>query len=284
MNANLDLIGLRDISSVFSRRAFVDIMDFNDYSHFDWILSRYNYSKCSTYLDLIKKTYASIAKYYRCEYVYKNELIKHLINVYGVRNTVYFSEFRVGKSIADIVMFNGESKVFEIKTEYDTIRRLDKQMNDYKCFFDKSFVVIPANKYKEYSNMIDSSIGIITMISENGHIKLEEVRNAEQNTSLDVDILMSCLRTEEYRNIAYSLGGTFDNVPGYDMFSYCHEVMSNADTDMLKKCFLKEVKKRKNNTSSLRKYPSSVRQMMLSLNLPEKKADILLKQLNTNIN
>ena len=284
MNANFDLIGLRDISSVFSRSAFVDILDFNDYSHFDWILSKYDYSKCSTYLDLIKKTYSSIAKDYRCEYVYKNELIKHLIKEYGVRNTVYFSEFRVGKSIADIVMFNGESKVFEIKTEYDTIRRLDKQLNDYKCFFDKSFVVIPASRYNDYYSIIDSSIGIIIMIRENGRIKLEEARPAEQNNSFDVGVLMSCLRMEEYKNIASSLGGTFENVPGYDLFSYCYEVMSNADTDMLKKCFLREVKKRKNNTSLLRKYPSSVRQMMLSLNLSEKKADILLKQLNTNIN
>lgn len=31
-------------------------------------------------------------------------------------------------------MFNGESKAFEIKTEYDTPRRLDKQMDDYKRF------------------------------------------------------------------------------------------------------------------------------------------------------
>ena len=76
------------------------------------------------YSDLLKKSYSVISKYYRCEYVYKNELIKLLLKKYGTRNSVYFNEFRVGNSIADMVMFNGESKAFEIKTEYDTPRRL----------------------------------------------------------------------------------------------------------------------------------------------------------------
>ena len=115
---------LRDCSSAFSRSAFTDVLSYDDYSHFDWIYSYYNF-KCDTYLGLIKRAYSIIAKGYRCEYVYKNELLTQLLKVYGVKNTAYYSEFRVGESIADMAMFNGESKAFEIKTEYDSPRRLD---------------------------------------------------------------------------------------------------------------------------------------------------------------
>ena len=284
ISANKELIRLRDFSSAFSRSAFIDILNYNDYSHFNWLLSKYNLLKCVTYSDLLRKLYSFISKHYRCEYVYKNELIKLLLTKYGTRNSVYFSEFRVGHSIADMVMFNGESKAFEIKTEYDTPRRLDKQMDDYKRFFDRCYIIIPEDKVDEYCEIIESTTGIIVMNRNNGRVCLKEIRNAEQNTSFESEVLMSCLRTEEYKNIVLSLGESIEGVAGYDMYTYCYQVFSKADPNKLRELFLREVKKRKNNTALLRKYPMSIRQMMLSLNLPEDKANKLLEQLNININ
>ncbi|MDE5999037.1 MAG: sce7726 family protein [Bacteroidaceae bacterium] len=284
VNANKELIRLRDLSSIFSRSAFVDILNYNDYSHFNWLVSRYNTIKCATYFELLKKSYSLISKYYRCEYVYKNELIKLLLKKYGTRNSVYFSEFRVGNSIADMVMFNGESKAFEIKTEYDTPRRLNKQMEDYKLFFDKCYIVVPENKLDDYYSIVESTTGIITMSRDNGHIILREVRTAHQNEHFDSEALMSCLRISEYKNIVMSLGVSLDGVAGYDMYKFCCDVLSHTNPNKIRPLFLYEVKKRKNNTSLLRKYPMSLRQMMLSLNLSENKANKLLKQLNININ
>ena len=284
ISANKELIRLRDLSSAFSRSAFIDVLNFNDYSHFNWLASRYEILRCATYSDLLKKSYSVISKYYRCEYVYKNELIKLLLKKYGTRNSVYFSEFRVGNSIADMVMFNGESKAFEIKTEYDTPRRLDKQMDDYKRFFDKCYIIIPEDKIDEYRDIVESTTGIIAMSRNNGHIILKEIRRAEQNERFESEALMSCLRTEEYKNIVLSLGESLEGVAGYDMYKYCYQVISRANPNELRELFLREIKKRKNNTALLRKYPTSIRQMMLSLNLPQDKANKLLEQLNININ
>lgn len=281
---NKESIRLRDLSSAFSRSAFVDVLNYNDYSHLNWLASKYDTLNCTTYLELLKKSYSLISKYYRCEYVYKNELIKLLLKKYGTRNSVYFSEFRVGNSIADMVMFNGESKAFEIKTEYDTFRRLDKQMEDYKRFFDKCYLVVPKDRLEEYSSINESTTGIIVMTQNNGRIFLEEVKSACQKEHFEPDVLMSCLRTDEYKNIVLSLGISLDGVAGYDMYTFCCNVISHADPDKVHELFLREVKKRKNNTSLLRKYPVSVRQMMLSLNLSEGKASKLLEQLNININ
>ena len=283
-NVNKELIRLRDLSSAFSRSAFIDVLNYNDYSHFNWLASRYGILRCATYSDLLKKSYSVISKHYRCEYVYKNELIKLLLKKYGTRNSVYFSEFRVENSIADIVMFNGESKAFEIKTEYDTSRRLDKQMDDYKRFFDKCYIIISEDKVDEYCDIVESTTGIIAMSRNNGRIILKEIRQAEQNERFESEALMSCLRIEEYKNIVLSLGESLEGVAGYDMYKYCHQVISKANPNELRDLFLREIKKRKNNTALLRKYPMSIRQMMLSLNLPEDKANKLLEQLNININ
>lgn len=284
INANEELIRLRDFSSAFSRSAFIDVLNFNDYSHFNWLVSKYDILRCATYSDLLKKSYSVISKYYRCEYVYKNELIKLLLKKYGTRNSVYFNEFRVGSSIADMVMFNGESKAFEIKTEYDTPRRLDKQMDDYKRFFDKCYIIVPEDKVDEYRDIVESTTGIIAMSRNNGRIILKEIRHAEQNERFEFEALMSCLRTEEYKNIVLSLGESLEGIAGYDMYKYCYRVISKANPNELRELFLREIKKRKNNTAQLRKYPMSIRQMMLSLNLPQDKANKLLEQLNININ
>lgn len=281
---NNDLNRLRDLSTAFSRSAFVDVLNYNDYSHLNWLSSKYHVLKCITYLDLLRKSYSLISKYYRCEYVYKNELIKLLLKKYGTRNTAYFSEFRVGNSIADMVMFNGESKAFEIKTEYDTARRLNKQMEDYKHFFDKCYIVVPEDKLDEYCNLIGDTTGIISMSWDKGRVVLKEVKSAYQNNHFDSMALMSCLRTNEYKNIVLSLGVSLDQVAGYDMYRFCYNVISQVDPRILRKLFLQEVKKRKNNTALLRKYPMSIRQMMLSLNLSENKANKLLDKLNININ
>ena len=284
ISANKELIRLRDLSSAFSRSAFIDVLNFNDYSHFNWLASRYGILRCATYTDLLKKSYSVISKHYRCEYVYKNELIKLLLKKYGTKKSVYFSEFRVGNSIADIVMFNGESKAFEIKTEYDTPRRLDKQMDDYKRFFDKCYIIVPEDKVDEYNAIIESTTGIIAMSRNNARILLKEIRHAEQNERFESEALMSCLRIEEYKHIVLSLGESLEGVAGYDMYKYCYQVISKANLYELRELFLREIKKRKNNTALLRKYPMSIRQMMLSLNLPEHRANKLLELLNININ
>lgn len=39
---NKDMIRLRDLSSVFSRSAFTDVLNYNDYSHFNWLSSKYD--------------------------------------------------------------------------------------------------------------------------------------------------------------------------------------------------------------------------------------------------
>ena len=276
-------IQLRDYSSAFSRSAFSDIIKYDDFAHFDWLYSQYSdsFKNGISYFNFLKTIYSIISKEYRCEYVYKNELVAHLIKLYGTKNTVAYSEFHVGNSIVDIALFNGESKAFEIKTEYDTPRRLEKQLCDYKKVFDKCYLVLPADNIDIYASLIDKSVGIITLTRDNNNIVFSTYRDAEKNDMFDVETIMSCLRIKEYESIVTKWCGHLPDVPQYRMFQECLSVFSNIPMQKLKEYFLTEMKNRNNNISTIKKTPGFLRQICLSMNLSNKEINNLLTKLES---
>lgn len=277
---------LRSYSSAFSRNVFSDLSTFSDFSHLDWLYREYDQdmSEDNTYLDYLSHIYACLIRFYRCEYVYKNEIINQLLlKKYGTQHTVAFNEFKVGNSIVDLAMMNGESKAFEIKTSLDTPRRLDKQLDDYKRIFNKSYIVIDADELSYYESRIDDATGIITLSHKNGKITLKEYRKAIKRENLDTDTLMSCLRTREYQNIVVSYFGQLPAVPIYEMYDACKTLLQQIPTQELNKLYLTEVKKRRNVTAQLKDIPMELRQMILSLNLPTNKQKSLINTLNEPI-
>lgn len=285
-NRHKDQIMLRSVSSAYSRSAFSDILNFDDYSQINSLCSRYASQKCLdlTYLQVLKSIYSIMKKQYRCEYVFKNEIINQLLlKKYGTRNTAYISEFHVGNSVADLVLLNGESKVFEIKTEYDNPFRLQKQLKDYKTVFDKCYIVVPAEKLEDYLGKIDKIVGIVLLFAESGRVRLEEYRKASPNYTLNKELLMSTLRTKEYECIVESLLGHLPAVANSQMYKECKRIILDTEASVLRQFFLTLVKQRSDVTKRLRSYPSFLRQMLLSLNLTDEKSAILLEKLGKTL-
>lgn len=278
---------LRSYSSVFTRKVFSDILDYHDFSHLNWLFMTYDQHQkgIESYLDYLLYLYKYITRFYRCEYVYKNEIINQLLlKTYGTKNTIAFNEFRIGNSIVDFAMMNGESKAFEIKTQFDTSRRLFKQMDDYEKVFNKCYIVVASEDLGYYESIIKPTTGIIELHYDRGRIKLNEYRHAVKNFELDSDVLMGCLRTQEYKNIVFSVDGYLPNVNEFKMYDACKARIKQIPSLVLNELFLNEIKKRKSVTSKLREVPKELRQMCLSLNLSEKERVDLVTQLNNLIN
>jgi len=278
---------LRSYSSVFSRKVFSDIISYSDFSHLNWLYSTYDQSlkDVESYYDYIRYLYKYIAKCYRCEYVYKNEIINQLLlKIYGTKNTIAFNEFRVGNSIVDFAMMNGESKAFEIKTQFDTSRRLSKQIEDYKKVFNKCYIVVASEDIVYYEKLVEPTTGIIELYYDRGRIKINEYRKAVTNSELDSDILMGCLRTQEYKNIVLSNDGSLPIVSEFEMYDACKARIKHIPPKKLNELFLHEIKKRKSVTSRLHKVSKELRQICLSLNLSEKERIELTNQLCNPIN
>lgn len=283
---SIDTNRMRSYSSAFSRGAIMDIIRFNDFAHLSWVYNHYDNGivGANSYLNYLKKLYKALVSDYRCEYVYKNEIVRKLLVKYGIKSTAVFNEFKVGNSIADIAFFNGESKAFEIKTDLDTPKRLEKQISDYQSIFDKCYIVIPADRYKQYLDGLAPEVGIITLSKQGTNIVLEEKRSAIKQESIDSDVLINCLRTEEYKSLIIRELGNLPDVPGHCMYDACRGLMHGIPAEKLKSFFIDTMKERKNNTALLKSIPLELRQLCLCLGLDKRGIEGLLSRLNTQIN
>ena len=283
---NMSVDRLRSYSSAFSRSVISSIIRFSDFTRLDWLSERYDgeLDDC-TYLTYLSYIYKTLSRFYRCEYVYKNEIINQLLlKKYGTKHTVAFNEFKVGDSIVDFAMMNGESKAFEIKTSLDSPRRLKKQMDDYRRLFNRCYIVVDESEFDDYAESVDDEVGIVTLSYDRGHIRLEERRAALLRTEIDPHIMMKCLRTCEYEDIVRTHTGALPDVPAYDMYGACEESICGISHSELNHYFLEEVKKRNNAIGLLQHTPKELRQMVLSMNLSKKEVEILLNRLNNPIN
>ncbi|MFI3297435.1 MAG: sce7726 family protein [bacterium] len=263
----------RDYSTIFTRRVFSSIIDNDDFSYIDIIADRYDRDlisggKLNTYLEYIKYLYKHLCKEYRCEYLYKNTIINELlIKQHGTKNTIAINEFRTGDAIVDIALFNGISRAFEIKTEYDSDKRLALQLSNYCKIFHECYIVIPENLLPKYIGVVEENIGIDLLYRERGLLKIKTYRQALTNTTVDPEIMIKSLRVNEYKSIVEKHFGTLPNVSSFKMYNVCLELLKQIDNCELQRLFNDEIKLRKTVTPGLKKVKKELRQVCLSLNV-----------------
>jgi len=278
---------LRSYSSIFSRMTLYPVIEKNDCSLLDMKICRFDNcnvgKKFSSYFDYLKFVYAELRKNYKCEYIYKNTLLDSLIKEYGTKNSLIVNEFKVGSSVADMVLFNGTSKAYEIKTELDSNKRLKGQLSDYSKVFRESYIVTHESLIKKYEE-VHESVGIIALTENNGKLSLKKIRPAIENEKMDVNILMRSIRTNEYKNIVKAFYGLLPNVNSFDMFETCKAMICQIPSKTLHELFITEIKRRKSNNSSLDKYQKELRQFCLSININEAQYNVFSKRLNNLIN
>lgn len=163
-----------------------------------------------TYGEFYTHIYQQMVSNYRNEYIYKNALASKIVaGRHKYKDVSYFSEFRAWDVIADVVIVNGTTTVYEIKTEFDTFFRLDNQLETYQKIFDNVCVVIPESKLKSLENAISGNIGIIVLTD---NYTLSTYRSPISNIeNLDPEKIFSCLRKREYEDILKRNLGYVDN-------------------------------------------------------------------------
>ena len=122
------------------------------------------------------------------------------------RNTITIFELNTGNSRADICMMNGNSIVFEIKTEYDTLSRLNKQMKDYEKSFEYLNVIIPKKSIDSILSNIEDKVGIITYKKYGNKVSFSVFRKPSINTNLDPLFQLNQLTLSDLRELTTSSG------------------------------------------------------------------------------
>lgn len=273
---------LRDFSSLFTRSEITRWFK-NDFKSIDIKLSRYNIlerNKGNSYLTILKNTYKILERSYPNEYVVKNEFLNNFLKKeLGNENSIIYNEFRIGKAIADLAMFNGISKVFEIKTILDKEYRLSNQIQEYKKIFNEIYIIIPVVQLSKYINY-DKTIGIISFDNENR--KFELVQKSVRSYDIDKDVVMEVLHTKEYIQIVNSYFNKLPEMNAFNQFQICKDLIKKIPSRELNDLFLKAIKGRSINNLFFNKINSEFNQICLSLNLNQSERDFLIQNLKLN--
>ena len=149
----------------------------------------------------IDEIYNFLLPRYRNEYIFRNEIIS---SIYGIRHELSVShmlcEFAVGRSRTDLAVLNGTSTCYEIKTDIDTLRRLEGQISDYCRFFDNVFVAVSEDRLKQAVEILPENVGILVFDSMK---MIWEYRLAASNLeNLEPLMLFNALRQKEQIEIA----------------------------------------------------------------------------------
>ena len=147
---------------------------------------------------------------YRNEYVYKNEIANRIaFGRHRPHTASLHIELPVGRSIVDVAVFNGTSTAYEIKTEFDSARRLHSQTSDYLKAFSQVYVVTHPSLAEAYKQSVDDAVVILVLSRD---ASLQTIRHAKLDIErLDHSTMFRCLRRPEYES---ALSRCFKHVVG----------------------------------------------------------------------
>lgn len=235
--------------------------------------------------ELFENSYNQLLKNYRNEYVFKNAIAqKILIGRHSIKSSSLFTELRVETSKADIVIFNGTSHVYEIKTDLDNFERLEAQIENYKKVFEYVNIVSVEAKVETIQSLVDDDIGIIVLTDK---YTLSPVRKAKSRLNkLDKEALFNMLRKDEYLKIIKNNFGYIPDVPNTKIYSASKELFITLSIAQAHKEFLKALKTRKNHKNlieNIKKFPDSLKIAIIEADLNIQQQQEFLKALNTRV-
>lgn len=274
----MEKINYRGLSVLYNRTFVRKIISNNYKNYLENILSRSNYLvKEVSLVHVLDSLYSEFKKNYKCEYVYKNTIVnKILLGRHSLNTSTLISELNVGKSKADIVIFNGTSTVYEIKTELDSLNRLEAQLEDYLKCFDKIYVITTLENIKKLENKLSGKIGLIEYTKRG---TLREHKKAESNKqNIDKKSLFSLFRKNEMLNIIKKIGFEIPDVHPRYLREECEKIFLKLSNEEAHNIAIEEIKKRKIKNEQkeiIEMAPESLKFFFLAENLNKKQCNFI---------
>lgn len=190
------------LKRLFTKNTIDDLINNKKNNIFTYTLERYlEDTNEKSNNELITDIYSIMGKKYRNEYFYKNTLLnKLLLGKHSLNTTTALTEVPIGKSKADFIMINGRGIVYEIKTELDTLDRLEHQIKDYYKVFKYVNVVTCEEHYEKLMDKLKGTkVGLYVLTKSNRISTRKEPE--EENRYLDYNTIFKFLRKGEFENI-----------------------------------------------------------------------------------
>jgi hypothetical protein len=148
----------------------------------------------------------------RDEYVYRSALTHNiLLGSHSLNTACMLTEFRAGFSKADVVILNGTSTVYEIKSDRDSLTRLATQIANYRKVFARVYVIAADQHVRSIVDTVPFEVGILGLRRWN---EIRKVRDAIDRADRVCPIAMfESLRTAEAVAVLQRLGVQPPDVP-----------------------------------------------------------------------
>lgn len=131
-----------------------------------------------------------------------NEIVQILVDYLrasgSFQNRVVINELKlgIGGPRADLAVFGDSFHGFEIKSQYDSVKRLENQLHGYLDFFDFVILVVAEKHVSSVENIAPRNVGI-WKIDDVPRPQIAVVRRPQLNIDADSDRLLELLWKSE---------------------------------------------------------------------------------------
>ncbi|OFW88499.1 MAG: hypothetical protein A3J37_07375 [Alphaproteobacteria bacterium RIFCSPHIGHO2_12_FULL_45_9] len=175
----------------------------------------------------------------------KAMLIEHLRHKQVISsNSVLINEFNIDgfTNRADLVIAEDDGLfAYEIKSESDTLQRLEKQVEKYSQFFDKVIVVAATKHIPNVLSIVSSDIAVWE-VTPSGFKVLQRGRASK---SQERENLLRILNVKELKRLAVNSG----RIPDAIRRSFLEAVLSDISYAQLRKAVIEALRERYYNSS-----------------------------------
>lgn len=185
-----------------------------------------------TYQDAFTLLYKELDGGYRNEYFYKNTLLNTML-IQNKEESCFVSaltELPVANSKPDFMTIDKDDVgiAYEIKTDLDSLQRLETQIRDYCKVFSSIYVVAGEKHIEEVETMLqNTNVGIIELTASN---KLIYKKIATCDTSyLSHETLFKVLRKKEFESIVLKHFRKLPHVSDFVYYRTCFELLKQLD-------------------------------------------------------
>lgn len=149
---------------------------------------------------------------FRHEYIYKAALTqKILLGRHSLQTASMLNEFRVGQCKADLVILNGTSTVYEVKSERDSLARLERQIAAYRTVFARIYVIAAEKHVAAIVEAVPKEVGVMRL---SGRYQISTLREAVNQTDFtSPSAIFDSIRTMEARLILQAQGISLPVLP-----------------------------------------------------------------------
>lgn len=225
-------------------------------------------------------------KEFRNEYVYKSALAhKLLLGTHSLKTAAMLTEFRVQSSKADVVILNGTSTVYEIKSERDNLDKLKRQIGDYRKAFACVNVITGENHLSDVIKNIDEDVGVL-LLSGRGQIStIREGMNRPERVIPKV--IFDSIQIRESKLILDALGKEIPSVPNTRIYKALEDEFSKQEPNLIHEKMIKVLKRTRSHLpldyliSSL---PKSLTSLTLSTKIRKQDHDRLIEAMDITVN